>query len=287
MSIENKKSNTHYMEGREGNTLTDPHYMPDYIRGLFESKAEIGYIDMYKTEGTVFTMYKNRKNGFNNIFKDNGVPYVVVQCNNRIDELNSIDIPYDIFDVNGKMVAFFVSNNCIDFLSYIYDGNCEIYDNHVKSLYHKIHKKPTVCFKKTSENAVAPSKHRASDIGYDLTIISCKKKIGTNTHLYDTGIQVKPEYGYYTKIYPRSSLSKSGYMLANSVGIIDPTYRGNLLIALTKIDENAKDIEFPFKCAQLIIEKSVDYTMKEVYNNITESVGRGSGGFGSTNKKQH
>ena len=56
--------------------------------------------------------------------------------------------------------------------------------------------------------------------------------------MYDTGIQVKPQYGYYFEIVPRSSLSKSGYILANSIGIIDPSYSGNLYIVLIKIDDN-------------------------------------------------
>lgn len=36
-------------------------------------------------------------------------------------------------------------------------------------------------------------------------------------------------------------------MLANSVGIIDNGYTGNLFIALKKIDPNA-EIQLPFRC---------------------------------------
>lgn len=63
-----------------------------------------------------------------------------------------------------------------------------------------------------------------------------------NTILYDTGIKINVKYGYYAEVVPRSSLSKSGYMLANSIGIIDNSYRNNIFVALTKINPDAPDI---------------------------------------------
>ncbi len=72
-------------------------------------------------------------------------------------------------------------------------------------------------------------------------------------------------------------------MLANSVGIIDNNYRGNLMIALTKICDDAPEIEFPFKCCQLIIRKQISANLYEVTttDNLT-STNRNEGGFGST-----
>lgn len=48
--------------------------------------------------------------------------------------------------------------------------------------------------------------------------------------------------GYYLQVFPRSSLSKSGYALANSVGIIDENYTGNIFIALTKTEPFAREL---------------------------------------------
>jgi dUTPase len=67
-------------------------------------------------------------------------------------------------------------------------------------------------------------------------------------------------------------------MLSNSVGIIDPDYTDNLLLALTKVDENSPDLEVPFTRCQLILRKAEYYNVEEV-ENILET-GRGS--FGST-----
>ena len=132
-------------------------------------------------------------------------------------------------------------------------------------------------------DAVIPTKTHESDAGYDLTIIREEKKLLNNTTLFDTGIKVKVPLGYYVEVVPRSSLSKSGYMLANSVGIIDNSYTGNIFIALTKIDTEAPDIVLPFKCCQLIFRKQI-YANMYVVNEDFEKTSRGDGGFGSTDK---
>ena len=131
-------------------------------------------------------------------------------------------------------------------------------------------------------DAVIPFKVHESDAGYDLTIIKEHKKINDVVTLYDTGIQIQMTAGYYAEIIPRSSIIKTGYMLANNVGIIDNSYRGNLYIALAKIDNTQPNIELPLRCAQLIFRK------QECANFIStdefEETDRGSGGFGSTSR---
>ena len=88
---------------------------------------------------------------------------------------------------------------------------------------------------KTNKNAVIPSKSGENEVGYDLTAIEFEKLILDNVYLFNTGIKVEPPQGFYVEIVPRSSIIKSGFMLANNTGIIDPTYRGNLKIALLKM----------------------------------------------------
>ena len=70
-------------------------------------------------------------------------------------------------------------------------------------------------------------------------------------------------------------------MLANSIGIIDQSYRGNLLVALIKINKDSPDLELPWKCCQLIVKKQIYANMDLSIDNpnITH---RGEGGFGST-----
>jgi len=142
---------------------------------------------------------------------------------------------------------------------------------------------PCVLFVRDDPNAVIPTKGTPLAIGYDLTAISIAKKLTSRTTLYDTGIKVQPPCGYYTEILPRSSLSKTGYVLSNSVGTIDPDYTGRLLIALTKVDDSCPDLELPFTRCQLILRRAEFFNVCET-KELEQTV-RGDGGFGSTDKK--
>ena len=130
------------------------------------------------------------------------------------------------------------------------------------------------------ERAVIPSRANETDVGLDLVAIDVAKRLPNGVVLYDTGIAVSPPEGYYIEIMPRSSMSKTGWMLANGVGQIDPDYRGNLLIALVKVVPDAPEIELPFCKCQLILRKA-EYASVQVVESL-KSTERGSGGFGST-----
>jgi len=134
---------------------------------------------------------------------------------------------------------------------------------------------------KLNKNAIVPTKAHPSDIGWDLTAISVVKKLGANSTMYDTGITCCPPPGYYTEIVARSSIVKTGYILTNGIGIIDPSYRGTLRICLTKVDDTKPDITVPFRLAQLIVRKIENIDIIKV-QELSET-DRGDGGFGSTN----
>lgn len=75
------------------------------------------------------------------------------------------------------------------------------------------------------------------DAGFDLFIPrNTKVRVNSTGQLIDLGIKTamfsaktRMPLSYY--IYPRSSMSKTPLRLANSVGIIDSGYRGNLMMA--------------------------------------------------------
>ena len=147
---------------------------------------------------------------------------------------------------------------------------------------------------KVDTDAVVPSKNNYSDAGLDLTIIKEYKRLNSDTVLYDTGIKLEIPNGYYVEIVPRSSISRSGYILANSVGIIDQGYTGNLYVALRKINNDCDDLIMPYKCCQIIMKKQI-YPKIVIENLVSKDVelqtdnyattSRGSGGFGSTDMK--
>lgn len=142
--------------------------------------------------------------------------------------------------------------------------------------------KLTLLVEKIREDAVIPTKANPEDSGLDLTLLGKAKDISNNTALYHTGIRATiKEAGWDLKIYPRSSISKTGYMLANSIGVVDQTYRGELFVALCKIDPSAQDLTFPIKLAQLLPER---VPIVQVQEAVLDQTSRGAGGFGSTGK---
>ena len=137
-------------------------------------------------------------------------------------------------------------------------------------------------FLKTKNNAVLPFKERITDSGYDLTIIEKVKEIG-DVEFYTTGIKVQfGSFGWYGMVVPRSSLSKTGYMMANSIGIIDRSYLGEILIALRKMDITADSIILPARVAQLIPMPIVHFEIKEITE--FQETDRNEKGFGSTGR---
>ena len=143
---------------------------------------------------------------------------------------------------------------------------------------------PIKCVKKLP-NAVLPSKAYESDIGWDLVAIKEHKTIHQDIIMYDTGIIAIPPKGYYLEILPRSSMSKTGWMFANSVGIIDPDYRGNLYIVLTRVVKDIPKITLPFCNCQLVLRKIEKSSLIEIPDLEVNSTERGEGGFGSTGSR--
>lgn len=134
--------------------------------------------------------------------------------------------------------------------------------------------------------AILPRKAHASDVGYDLTLLRVHKRFTSTCTLYDTGVRIcSMPPGMYAEIVPRSSLSKSGYMIANSIGIIDPSYKDNLYVALVKVDPDAPSLSLPFRGAQLIFRPQIHVAIHDIVDQDspkTMLTARGTGGFGST-----
>lgn len=199
-------------------------------------------------------------------------------------------IPYTLL----KDSIEYSSSNCLDFMGKLYNnkGNLFLerkYERYVKWLLWKPalfgkkckSKLPDCLVLKTDKDAIIPSKTNNSDAGYDISIIKKVKDLNENTSLYDSGIKIKVNSGLYAELVPRSSLSKSGYILSNSIGILDPSYFGNIYVALTKINSSSEDIKFPFRCCQLIFREQIHVNIEEV-TELIDSSSRGDGGFGST-----
>ena len=99
-----------------------------------------------------------------------------------------------------------------------------------------------------------------------------------------TGLAMEIPSGYAGLIYPRSGLaSKRGLAPANKVGVVDPDYRGEFMIALHNHSHLEQTIEPAERVAQLVITPFItaDFNLTD---SLSETV-RGEGGFGSTGTK--
>jgi len=97
----------------------------------------------------------------------------------------------------------------------------------------------------------------------------------------DTGIKLAIPTGFAGFIFPRSGIaSKTGIVLANTVGIIDPEYRGPIICALKNTSQMPRYLSRYSKVAQLVI-MPIEYTNLVEVEELPESL-RGSNGFGST-----
>ena len=128
-----------------------------------------------------------------------------------------------------------------------------------------------------------PKRGHKTDAGIDLTAMSVEQK-RPDVFFFDTGISVQISDGYYVEIVPRSSITKTDFILANSVGIIDPDYRGRIFIPLRYIgSDDAKKAAKRLllkRIAQMLIRK-LESCQIEIVEALENTV-RGKGGFGST-----
>jgi dUTP pyrophosphatase len=90
-------------------------------------------------------------------------------------------------------------------------------------------------------------------------------------------------------LVPRSSIVKTPLRLANSIGIIDSGYRGNIMACVDNIDTLVEDEELEYYQIKQgdrlfqIVHPSLEGIKVELVDELPSS-NRGTGGFGSTGK---
>lgn len=140
-------------------------------------------------------------------------------------------------------------------------------------------KPPVIRVTRLDPSAVLPAKVRVSDSGYDLVLIAERKRVG-RVVLYGTGLAVEPPTGWYFDVVARSSLIKTGYLVANSVGVIDRAYRGEILVPLLKVDAESPDLPLPARAVQLVPRPIVHFAVED--SQTLSTTERGALGFGSS-----
>ena len=141
---------------------------------------------------------------------------------------------------------------------------------------------------KAMYSGVATENRPNDNAGVDLFVATEARLTGhRGCSLIDLGVKARMvnlasgEDVHYL-LYPRSSIFKSNLYVANSVGVIDRTYRGTLMAAVGVIDiESAATVAAGVRLVQVVAPDMGHIKQIRLVDSLPETV-RGAGGFGST-----
>ena len=144
-----------------------------------------------------------------------------------------------------------------------------------------------VKIKRLSEDSKIPQYAHPTDAGVDLYATGVEYDSTSEIVSYNTGIALEIPEGYVGLICPRSSIYKYDLQLANSIGVIDSSYRGEIKFkfraTFIPISRLTKLYNIGDRIGQLIIIQYPKVEFEEV--DELQSTDRGDGGFGSTGVK--
>ena len=118
------------------------------------------------------------------------------------------------------------------------------------------------------------------DAGLDLYILEDQTFKSGETSKIKLGISCENLEGNGYFLFPRSSISKTPLRMANSIGLIDEGYRGEIMA----VCDNIKNYEFSISKGDRLFQLvSADLSSIEfkIVDELSDST-RGEGGFGST-----
>lgn len=140
----------------------------------------------------------------------------------------------------------------------------------------------TVPIKRLNPEVLLPSYAYEGDAGLDLRSAEDVTLKPFERRLISTGLAVAIPEGYAGFVQPRSGLAlKQGLSMANTPGLIDAHYRGELKICAINLDpQNDIAIKRGDRIAQLVIQRVPAVSLVEV--DDLDETDRGAGGFGSS-----
>ena len=140
-------------------------------------------------------------------------------------------------------------------------------------------------FRRVRPGAVAPAYMTAGAAGMDLaSAADAPVTLGPGQRAaVPTGLVLEIPEGYEGQVRPRSGLArKHGVTLANAPGTIDSDYRGEVVVLLVNLGQEAHVIAPGDRIAQLVIAPVTRVDLVEAEADDLSSTDRGSGGFGHT-----
>ncbi len=137
-----------------------------------------------------------------------------------------------------------------------------------------------VKFKKLDEDAIQP-RVTEGNACFDFYAIEDTDIQGLGNKVH-TGIAVEIPSGYHIKLFMRSSYgAKTTMRLSNCVGIVDSSYRGEVM-GLFDNSMRVQTIHKGERFMQGLVERNIPVEFEE--SDELSDTDRGDGGFGSTGK---
>jgi len=132
---------------------------------------------------------------------------------------------------------------------------------------------------------------RSGDVGYDITALEtvALEPYSQSTKpvaKIRTGVHIELPIGYAGFLVEKSSVSSGNDKLLGGLalrsGLIDPSYRGEIIVCIQNISNETQIIEAGQKIAQLVIIPYITPDICFVSQADLSSSDRGNDGFGST-----
>ncbi|CAA9411183.1 MAG: Deoxyuridine 5'-triphosphate nucleotidohydrolase [uncultured Rubrobacteraceae bacterium] len=141
-----------------------------------------------------------------------------------------------------------------------------------------------VPFRRLRPEAKVPERAYTGDAGYDLSAAENLVLAPGERAVVRTGLAIAVPAGYAGLVLPRSGLAvRHGVSLVNTPGLIDPGYRGELMVPLINHDrEETFEVEVGMRIAQLVLVRAAEARFVSVELLEEGADGRGEGGFGSS-----
>ncbi len=141
-----------------------------------------------------------------------------------------------------------------------------------------------VAFRLLRPEARALSRAYTGDAGYDLAAAEAAVLEPGGRAIVGTGIAVAIPDGYAGLVLPRSGLAtRHGVSLVNAPGLIDPGYRGELMVPLINHDREERfEVVAGMRIAQLVLVRVAEAHFINVDFLEEGADERGERGFGSS-----
>lgn len=144
---------------------------------------------------------------------------------------------------------------------------------------------PEIRFKKLNPEAVIPKYQTAGAAGFDFHLLEDISIPMGATLAVGTGLAAAIPEGFAMLLLPRSSTGiKFHLKLANTAGVIDSDYRGEIICVLKNEYPATQTFTKGTRLVQGILVPVPQHTILEV--DDLDATERGAGGFGSTDQPQ-